>query len=431
MKPIFSKIAVLIGVTIPGTAVIADTGVSAEVGYLMNTMLLLFCGVLVMFMAAGFAMLEAGMVRSKSVAVILAKNVALYAIASIMFLLLGYELMYGQSFAGLLGEFSLWRGHDAPGAVVDVSSGHPSSADWFFQMVFVATAASVVSGALAERVKFWSFAIFVVFLAGIVYPITGHWTWGGGWLAELGFSDFAGSTIVHSVGGWAALAGVILLGPRRGRFDDAGNPQVLAPSSLPIVTLGTFILWFGWFGFNGGSQLSFSTPEDAWAVARIFVNTNIAAAGGAVAVTLASQLLYRRLDLTLILNGALAGLVSITAEPVAPTAIQALSIGAVGGVLMMAGTRALEQLLLDDVVGAIPVHLVAGIWGTAAVVISNPDAVLWVQLAGAAGIGAFVFAMSIIIWAGLRRIIGIRLKRHHENAGGDIVEVGMRAYDIV
>jgi Amt family ammonium transporter len=377
------------------------------------------------------SMLEAGMVRSKSVAVILAKNIALYAIASIMFFLLGYELMYGNSSAGLLGEFSMWSADEMPGAAVDVATGQPSSAAWFFQMVFVATAASVVSGALAERVKFWPFAIFVVLLTGLLYPITGHWTWGGGWLAELGFSDFAGSTIVHSVGGWAALAGVLLLGPRRGRFDDAGRPQVLAPSSLPIVTLGTFILWFGWFGFNGGSQLSFSTTEDALAVAMIFANTNVAAAGGAIAVTVASQALYRRLDLTLILNGALAGLVSITAEPLAPTIGQAALIGAIGGVLMMVGTRILEQLLLDDVVGAIPVHLVAGAWGTVAVVISNPEVSLWVQLAGVAGIGAFVFTSSLIIWTVLRRLLGIRLKRHHENAGGDMVEVGMRAYNIV
>ena len=431
MKSSFWKVSAAIGALILSSAANADTGVSGEVGYLMNTLLLLFCGVLVMFMAAGFAMLEAGMVRSKSVAVILAKNIALYAIASIMFFVLGYELMYGNSFAGLLGEFRMWSAAEIPAAPVDVTTGQPSSASWFFQMVFVATAASVVSGALAERIRFWPFAIFVVLLTSVLYPISGHWTWGGGWLAEMGFSDFAGSTIVHSVGGWAALAGIIMLGPRRGRFDDDGRPQVLAPSSLPMVTLGTFILWFGWFGFNGGSQLSFATPEDALAVAMIFANTNASAAGGAIAVTVASQLLYRRLDLTLILNGALAGLVSITAEPLAPTIGQAALIGAVGGVLMMIGARALEQLLLDDVVGAIPVHLVAGVWGTVAVVISNPDATLWVQLAGVVGVGAFVFAASIVIWTVLRRVIGIRLKRHHENAGGDMVEVGMRAYNII
>jgi Amt family ammonium transporter len=431
MKSSISKFAAASGAMFLSTAALADNGVSGEVGYLMNTLLLLVCGVLVMFMAAGFAMLEAGMVRSKSVAVILAKNIALYAIASIMFFLLGYELMYGNSFVGLFGEFSIWGASEVPGAPIDVSTGQPSSAGWFFQMVFVATAASVVSGALAERVKFWSFAIFVVALTGILYPVIGHWTWGGGWLAELGFSDFAGSTIVHSVGGWAALAGIMLLGPRRGRFDDDGRAQTLAPSSLPIVTLGTFILWLGWFGFNGGSQLAFSTPEDALAVATIFANTNAGAAGGAIAVMIVSQLFYRRIDLTLILNGALAGLVSITAEPLAPTLGEAALIGAIGGILMIIGTRTLEQLLLDDVVGAIPVHLVAGIWGTVAVCITNPDASLSVQLTGIAAIGAVVFTVSYALWYIMRRTIGIRLKRHHESAGGDMVEVGMRAYNIV
>jgi Amt family ammonium transporter len=405
----------------------ADDGVSAEVGYLFNTFLLLFCGVLVMFMAAGFAMLEAGMVRSKSVAVILAKNISLYAIASVMFLLVGYQLMYGGD-GQFIGSFEFWQPSEVQGA--DVASGQPSVASWFFQMVFVATAASVVSGALAERVKFWSFAIFVVVLTGFLYPVIGHWTWGGGWLSEMGFADFAGSSIVHSVGGWSALAGIILLGARRGRFNDYGTPQVLAPSSLPMVTLGTFILWLGWFGFNGGSQLAFSSAADAFAVATIFANTNAAAAGGVIAATIASQIIYRRLDLTLMLNGALAGLVSITAEPLAPTLGQAVLIGAIGGIVMMVGTRVLENLLLDDVVGAIPVHLAAGIWGTLAVPISNPDADFWVQATGVAAIGASTFAISFIVWFVMRRTSGIRLKRHHEHTGGDLVEIGMRAYNL-
>jgi Amt family ammonium transporter len=409
------------------TLALADDGVSTEVGYLFNTFLLLFCGVLVMFMAAGFAMLEAGMVRSKSVAVILAKNISLYAIASVMFLVVGYQVMYGGD-GQFIGTFEFWRPTEAQGA--DVASGRPSVASWFFQMVFVATAASVVSGALAERVKFWPFAIFVVVLTGLLYPIVGHWTWGGGWLSELGFADFAGSTIVHSVGGWSALAGILLLGARRGRFNEYGTPQVLAPSSLPMVTLGTFILWLGWFGFNGGSQLAFSSAADAFAVATIFGNTNAAAAGGVIAATVASQLVYRRLDLTLILNGALAGLVSITAEPLAPSLGQAVLIGAIGGIVMMVGTRVLENLLLDDVVGAIPVHLVAGIWGTLAVPISNPDADFWVQATGVAAIGAFTCAISFIVWLVMRRTCGIRLKRHQEHTGGDLVEIGMRAYNI-
>ena len=405
-----SKTVVALAGLLLSSSAFAQEGVSAEVGYLFNTFLLLFCGVLVMFMAAGFAMLEAGMVRSKSVAVILAKNISLYAIASVMFLLVGYQLMYGDG-NGYFGSFEFWRPDDAAGA--DVTAGQPAVAGWFFQMVFVATAASVVSGALAERVRFWPFAMFVVVLTGLLYPVVGHWTWGGGWLAELGFADFAGSTIVHSVGGWAALAGIILLGAR-----------------LPIVTLGTFILWLGWFGFNGGSQLAFSSAADAYSVATIFGNTNAAAAGGVIAATIASQLFYRRLDLTLMLNGALAGLVSITAEPLAPSLGQAVLIGAIGGIVMIVATRLLENLQLDDVVGAIPVHMAAGIWGTLAVPITNPDADFLVQATGVLAVGAFSFTVAFIAWYVMRRTSGIRLKRHHEHTGGDLVEVGMRAYNL-
>jgi Amt family ammonium transporter len=296
--------------------------------------------------------------------------------------------------------------------------------------VFVATAASVVSGALAERVRFWPFLLFVVVLTGFIYPVIGHWTWGGGWLSALGFKDFAGSTIVHSVGGWAALAGVLLLGSRRGRFDRLRCQKEFAPSSLPMVTLGTFILWLGWFGFNGGSQLSFSTIDDAFAVATIFVNTNAAAAGGVVVVLLASQLFSRRLDLPLILNGALAGLVSITAEPLAPTMLQAILIGAAGGTLMIIATRLMESMRLDDVVGAIPVHLVGGIWGTLAVSLSNPDAKVLIQLAGVLAIGAFIFFASSLCWLVLRGVMGIRLGQNHENEGSDLAEIGLRAYNI-
>ncbi|MEM9386437.1 MAG: ammonium transporter [Pseudomonadota bacterium] len=409
------------------TLVLADTGVDPQVSYLFNTFLLLFCGVLVMFMAAGFSMLEAGMVRAKSVAVILAKNVALYAIASAMFLAVGYQLMYGDG-NSLFGTLAFWQPVEA--TAPDITTGQPSVAVWFFQMVFVATAASVVSGALAERVKFWPFAAFVVVLTGFLYPIVGHWTWGGGWLATLGFSDFAGSTIVHSVGGWAALAGVILLGARRGRFDEDGTPQLLPPSSLPMVTLGTFILWLGWFGFNGGSQLAFASATDAFAVATVFANTNAAAAGGVIAATLVTQLIYRRLDLTLMLNGALAGLVSITAEPIAPSLGQALIIGAIGSVIMMLATRLLESLLLDDVVGAIPVHLAAGIWGTMAVPLTNADANYWTQAIGIASIGAVTFLISYLVWTVMRVTTGIRLKRHHEHTGGDLIEIGLRAYNL-
>jgi Amt family ammonium transporter len=279
-------------------------------------------------------------------------------------------------------------------------------------------------------VRFWPFALFTLLLTGVLYPLVGHWTWGGGWLAELGFTDFAGSTIVHSVGGWAALAGILLLGPRRDRFDRSGRARLFAPSSLPMVTLGTFILWLGWFGFNGGSRLAFSTIEDGFAVATIFANTNAAAAGGVIAVLLASQLMYRRIDLPLILNGALAGLVSITAEPLAPAMPLAIVIGAVGGMVMIAATRLLEMLRLDDVVGAIPVHLAAGIWGTLAVVLSNPDAGVLNQLLGILSVGGFTFAASSLGWLVLRRSMGIRLNDEDEGEGGDLSEIGLRAYNL-
>jgi Amt family ammonium transporter len=345
-----------------------------------------------------------------------------------MFLLTGFELMYGASGSLFVGKLAMWSPSELAGA--DASLGQPSAATWFFQMVFVATAASVVSGALAERVRFRAFALFTIVLTGVLYPLVGHWTWGGGWLSGIGFVDFAGSTIVHSVGGWAALAGIILLGSRRGRFDGVGRQKEFSPSSLPMVTLGTFILWLGWFGFNGGSQLAFSSIDDAFAVATIFVNTNAAAAGGLIAVLLTSQMFSRRLDLPLVLNGALAGLVSITADPLAPNVLQAVLIGAVGGILMVIATKVLQCLRLDDVVGAIPVHLVAGIWGTLAVTFSNPNASVLVQLAGILSIGAFMFASSYLLWLVLRRSVGIRLNIQHENDGGDHVEIGMRAYNL-
>jgi Amt family ammonium transporter len=430
MKSLFKKLAVVLVIVALCEPAMASNGINPDVAYMLNTLLILVCGVLVMFMAAGFAMLEAGMVRSKSVATILAKNVALYAVASLMFFVVGFNLMYGESVLGLFGEFAPFIFREGGGAAIDTSSGMPSGAGWFFQMVFVATAASVVSGALAERVRVWPFLFFVVALTGFMYPVIGHWTWGGGWLSTMGFTDFAGSTIVHSVGGWAALAGILLLGSRRGRFDSLRCQKEFAPSSLPMVTLGTFILWLGWFGFNGGSQLSFSTIDDAFAVATIFVNTNAAAAGGVVVVLLASQLFSRRLDLPLILNGALAGLVSITAEPLAPTMLQAILIGAAGGMLMIIATKLMESMRLDDVVGAIPVHLVGGIWGTLAVSFSNPDAKVLIQLAGVLAIGTFIFFASCLCWLLLRGVIGIRLKQNHEFEGSDLAEIGMRAYNI-
>ena len=422
--------ATAVAIALLATPAAAAEPTAAETGFILNNLFVLVCGVLVMFMAAGFAMLEAGMVQSKSVAVICTKNISLYAIAGVAFFLSGYALMYGDSLAGVVGRLALWQGDDAAVAAGDLSAGLASSTDWFFQMVFVATAASVVSGALAERVRFWAFAAFTLVLAGAIYPVVGHWTWGGGWLSELGFVDFAGSTIVHSVGGWAALMGVILLGARRGRFDADGTPRPISPSSLPYVTLGTFVLWMGWFGFNGGSQLSLSSAEDAVAVANIFVNTNAAAAAGVVTMLFASQLVLGRLDLPLILNGALAGLVSVTAEPSAPSVWQAMLIGGAGALVMMTASRMLEVARLDDVVGAVPVHLAAGAWGTIAVALTNPEASVLVQGLGVAAVGAFVVASSLGLWLLLKVTLGIRLRRDAEEAGGDLTEVGLRAYNL-
>jgi len=400
-----------------------------ETGFLLNTFFLLICGAMVMFMAAGFAMLEAGMVRSKSVAVILVKNIALYAIAGLMFYVIGYNLMFTDVDGGFFGTPMTFFGDDTAALNGDYSAGYASYSFWFFQMVFVATAASIVSGTLAERIKLWPFLIFVAILTGILYPIAGSWVWGGGWLSEMGFSDFAGSTVVHSVGGWAALTGAIILGARKGRFND-GRPRAIAGSSLPQVTIGTFILWFGWFGFNGGSQLSIATTEDALAVAKIFANTNVAAAAGVVTALLISQFKTGRIDVPMVLNGALAGLVAITAGPLLPSLGLAAVIGAAGAVVMTLATALLEKLKIDDVVGAIPVHLAAGIWGTIAVVLSDPEASLITQIIGILSVGLFVSVSSIIIWAVMKQSIGIRLHLSKEEIGGDWSELGVRAYNL-
>lgn len=401
-----------------------------ETGFILNTFFLLICGSLVMFMAAGFAMLEAGMVRSKSVAVILIKNIGLYSIAGLMFYLIGYNLMYLDVNGGYFGTPSIWSADDAKALAGDYSAGYASYAGWFFQMVFVATAASIVSGALAERIKIWPFMIFVAILTGIIYPITGSWVWGEGWLYDMGFKDFAGSTLVHSVGGWAALTGAIVLGARKGRFDDPNEAKPLPGSSLPQVTLGTFILWFGWFGFNGGSQLSMSSIEDALAVAEIFANTNMAAAAGVVTVLAMNQLIMKRIDAPMVLNGALAGLVAITAGPSLPTIGLAIFIGAVGAVIMVLTSMLLDKLKIDDVVGAIPVHLACGIWGTIAVALSDPEASVITQLIGIGAVGIFVSIISAVIWMVMKFSIGIRLHWSHEKIGGDMAELGVRAYNL-
>ena len=409
------------------SAGMAETTVSAEVGFIFNTLLFLICGFLVMFMAAGFAMLESGMVTSKSVSVICAKNIGLYAIAGIMFWLVGYNLAYGIPEGGYIGSFTPWSDASA------IDTGYADGSDWFFQMVFCATTVSICSGAMAERIKLWPFFLFAAILAGIIYPIVMGWQWGGGWLAEIGFSDFAGSTLVHSTGGAAALAGIILLGARSGRFDSAGNPKALKPfaaSSIPLVTIGVFILWLGWFGFNGGSQLALGTFDDAVAISTIFINTNLAACGGVLAAGVITRLMYGKTDVIQMLNGAIGGLVAITAEPLAPSPFAAILIGAVGGLIVVFGTKLLFNFKLDDVVGAIPAHLFAGIWGTLAVPLTNADASFSAQLIGVLAVNIFVFAVSYIVWSVMKAIFGIRLSKEAETKGTDVTETGVIAYAI-
>ena len=403
-----------------------------EIGpYIMTTLLFLVAGFLVFFMAAGFAMLEAGLVRSKNVAMQLTKNIALFGIASIAYWAIGFNLMYPAdwSIAGWLGPFFSFTSLEPVGlAAADASLDYASVAsDFFFQLMFVAATASIVSGALAERIKLWPFLAFVAILTGVLYPISGSWQWGGGWLSEAGFYDFAGSTVVHSVGGWAALAGALILGPRIGKYKD-GRTTPMPGSNLALATLGTFILWLGWFGFNGGSQLAAGTVGDITDIGRIFANTNMAAASGAVAALIATQVMYKKPDLTMVLNGALAGLVSITASPLEPTLFGALWIGAVGGIIVVLTVPMLDKFKIDDVVGAIPVHLFAGIWGTIAVVFYTPDTSLVTQLTGVAAYGMFTFAAAVILWAIFRATVGIRVSEEAEINGLDMSELGMEAY---
>ena len=409
------------------SAGVADTTVSAEVGFIFNTFLFLVCGFLVMFMAAGFAMLESGMVTSKSVSVICAKNIGLYSISGIMFWLVGYNLAYGIPEGGYIGKFLPW----SDGSKLE--TGYADGSDWYFQMVFCATTVSIVSGTLAERIKLWPFFLFAAILTGIIYPIQMGWQWGGGWLAAKGFSDFAGSTLVHSTGGAAALAGAILLGPRLGRFTKKGEPTPVKPfaaSSIPLVTLGVFVLWLGWFGFNGGSQLAMGTFTDAVAVSKIFINTNLAACGGVIAAAVVTRLMAGKTDVLQMLNGAIGGLVAITAEPLMPTPIVAILIGAIGGMIVVWGTKLLFAMQIDDVVGAIPAHLFAGIWGTLAVPITNPAANFGTQLLGVISINVFVFIVAYIIWAIMKNTVGIRLSKEGELKGTDVTETGVIAYAI-
>jgi ammonium transporter, Amt family len=403
-------------------------GIPQETQFIFNTLSFLFQGFLVMWMAAGFAMLEAGLVRKRSVGTQLLKNITVYSVAGILFYLIGYNLMYDGVDGGFIGSFAVWAPDDGAAAAGDFSAGYAASSDWFFQMVFVATAASIVSGTLAERLSIWPFLIFTAILTGLLYPITGAWQWGGGWLSELGFADFAGSTLVHSVGGWAALAGALLLGARKGKFGPNGEVHPMLGSSLPLATLGTFILWLGWFGFNGGSQLALGTAADAIAISNIYVNTNLAAAGGLLAAMVLTQLIYKKIDLTFVLNGAIAGLVSITAGPLTPSPGAAVLIGAVGGVIVVVAVPLLDKLRIDDVVGAVPAHLFAGIWGTMAVPLTNPEAAFGTQLIGVVAIGAFTFVASLVVWGILKATVGLRLSDEAEDVGIDQAELGMEAY---
>jgi len=405
----------------------AGTTVSVEVGFIFNTFLFLVCGFLVMFMAAGFAMLESGMVTSKSVSVICAKNIGLFAISGIMFWLVGYNLAYGISEGGFVGNFVPW----SDGSKLE--TGYSDGSDWYFQMVFCATTVSIVSGAMAERVKLWPFFLFAAILAGILYPIVMGWQWGGGWLAVRGFNDFAGSTLVHSTGGAAALAGALLLGARTGRFTKSGEPAPIKPfaaSSIPLVTIGVFILWLGWFGFNGGSQLAMGTFDDAVAISKIFINTNLAACGGVAAAAIVTRLMIGKTDVIQMLNGAIGGLVAITAEPLMPSPLAAILIGGVGGVIVIFGTKLLFHFKIDDVVGAIPAHLFSGIWGTLAVPITNPGANFSAQLLGVISINVFVFIVSYVVWSIMKNTMGIRLSKSAELKGTDVSETGVIAYAI-
>ena len=427
LKKISTPLISLIFLLNMSSAGMAETTVSAEVGFIFNTLLFLICGFLVFFMAAGFAMLESGMVTSKSVSVICAKNIGLLSISGIMFWMVGYNLAYGIPEGGYIGKFIPWSDSSA------VDTGYSDGSDWYFQMVFCATTVSIVSGTMAERIKLWPFFLFAAILSGIIYPIVMGWQWGGGWLAELGFSDFAGSTLVHSTGGAAALAGAMIIGPRLGRFTKTGAPAPLKPfaaSSIPLVTLGVFVLWLGWFGFNGGSQLAMGTAVDAIAVSTIFMNTFLAGAGGVIGAAIITRLHFGKTDVVQMLNGCIGGLVAVTAEPLAPSPLAAILIGAVGGLIVVYGTKLLFSLKIDDVVGAIPAHLFAGIWGTLIVPATNSNAVFSSQLIGVLSINIFVFIVAYIVFTVMKATIGLRLSKEGETKGTDVTETGVIAYAI-
>ena len=408
-----------------------------ESAFVLNSFAFLIWGVLVMWMCAGFTMLEAGSVRTKNASVICLKNVGLYSIAGLAFYAIGYNLMYAGVDGGWIGTLDFGHrttpdeiamlGGDTEAAARVHANGYSTMSDWFFQMVFVATTASIVSGTLAERVKLWSFFLFIVFLTAVIYPVIGSWTWGGGWLSERGFQDFAGSTIVHSTGGWAALAGALVVGARAGKFRPDGTVRSTPPSNVPAVTLGVLILWMGWFGFNGGSQLAMSTGVDAVAISNILANTNLAAAAGVMAAIALSRPVLGRIDLLAGLNGAIGGLVAITAGPDIVTHDWAVIIGAIGGAVVVLGMKLMERLKIDDVVSAVPAHLFAGIWGTLAVCIAAGGDPL-TQLIGIVAIGAFVFLASLLVWVIIDKVFGARVSETAEALGQDVVELGIEAY---
>ena len=405
----------------------ADTTMSAEGQYIFNSLAFYIGGVLVAFMAAGFCMLESGLVTTKSVSTIAAKNIGKFAICSMVFFFVGYNLAYGISEGGYIGSFSMW----SEGSKLD--TGYSDSSDWFFQTMFVCATVSIVSGAVAERIKIWPFFIFAVLMSGFIYPVSMGWQWGGGWLSTSGFSDFAGSTIVHACGGAAALAGVIVLGAREGRFASSGGKRILVPfaaSSIPLTTLGTFLLWFGWFGFNGFSQLAMGTFDDVNAISKIAVNTHLAGAAGTITGAAVTRLIGGKTDVIMMLNGALAGLVAITAEPLAPTPMLAIVIGAIGALIMYFGTKMLENFGLDDVVGAIPVHMFAGIFGTLVVPVSNGDTSFGTQLVGTLSVCIFSFVLSYIVFSLMKATIGLRISKAAEKMGTDKAEIGVTAYSI-
>lgn len=412
----------------------ASPEAATDTVFILNSLLFLVGGFLVFWMAAGFAMLEAGLVRSKNVTTQLTKNISLFSLAAIAYYVVGYNLMYPLGSWSIDGILSgVW----GPGVLEDVGVtrdaaddyGYASTgSDFFFQLMFCATTASIVSGTLAERIKLWPFLFFTIVLTGIIYPLQASWKWGGGFLDAMGFADFAGSTVVHSVGGWAALTGVVILGPRLGKYAKDGRVSPIPGSNLTLATLGTFILWLGWFGFNGGSQLAMGTVGDVADISRIFANTNAAAAGGAISVLILTQLMYKKPDLTMILNGALAGLVSITAEPLTPTLGVATLIGAAGGAIVVFVVPLLDKLKIDDVVGAIPVHLAAGIFGTLIVPMTNTDASFGTQFYGVVVVGVFVIIVSSVVWFILDKTIGLRVSEEDEINGLDKSEMGMEAY---